>query len=89
MELEYPILEEITKHESAKIIYVITHSKLTNPKNKNKIYNKINSGIQDITRNKPIFNQRKKLEATENNVVFVNFHYNEELDIKPFGRKER
>ena len=88
MELEYPILEEITKHESAKIIYVITHSKLTNPKNKNKIYNKINSGIQDITRNKPIFNQRKKLEATENNVVFVNFHYNEELDIKPFGRKE-
>ena len=87
-ELEYPILEEITKHESAKIIYVITHSEISNPKNKNKIYNRINSGIQSITRNKPIFNQRKKLEATENNVVFVNFYYDEKLDIEPFGRKE-
>ena len=27
MKLEYPMLEEIIKHKSAKIIYVITHSR--------------------------------------------------------------
>jgi hypothetical protein len=36
MELEYPILEEITKHKSAKVIYVMTHSASKNPKNKKK-----------------------------------------------------
>ena len=87
IELEYPILEEITKHESAQVIYVITHSKSKNPKNKNKIYDRINSGIQGITRNKSIFEKRKMFVATENNVVFVNFHYDEDLEIEPFGKK--
>ena len=27
-------------------------------------------------------------EATENNVVFVIFHYEEDLEIEPFGKKE-
>jgi len=88
MELEYPILEEITKHESAKVIYVMTHSKSKNPKNKKKIYDRINSGIQGVTRDKPIFDKIKMFKASENNVVFINFHYDEDLDIEPFGRKE-
>ena len=88
MELEYPILEEITKHESAQIIYVITHSKSKNPKSKNKIFDKINSGIQGVTRNKPICNNIEKFKATERNVVFVNFHYDEDNEIEPFGKKE-
>ena len=88
MELEYPILEEITKHESAKVIYVMTHSKSGNPKNKKKIYDRINSGIQGVARNKPIFDKIKMFEATENNVIFVNFHYDEDLEIEPFGKKE-
>ena len=88
MELEYPILEEITKHESAKVIYVMTHSTSKNPKNKKKIFDRINSGIQGVARNKPIFNKIKMFEATENNVIFVNFHYDEDLEIEPFGKKE-
>ena len=88
MELEYPILEEITKHESAQIIYVITHSKSKNPKSKEKIFDKINSGIQGVTRNKPICNNIEKLRATERNVVFVNFHYDEDNETEPFGKKE-
>ena len=88
MELEYPILEEITKHESAQVIYVMTHSKSKNPKSKNKIFDKINSGIQGITRNKPIYNNIEKFKATERNVVFVNFHYDEDSETEPFGKKE-
>ena len=88
MELEYPILEEISNHESAQIIYVITHSKSKNPKTKQKIFERINSGIQGVTRNKPLFKKIKMFEAKENNVVFVNFHYDEDLDIEPFGNKE-
>ena len=86
--LEYQILEEITKHESAKVIYVMTHSESNNPEKKDKIYTKINSGIQGITREKPIFKKIKMLEANENNVVFVNFHYDDKYKIKPFGKKE-
>ena len=88
MELEYPILEEITKHKSAKVIYVMTHSTSKNPKNKKKVYDRINSGIQGVARNKPIFDKIKMFEATENNVIFVNFHYDEDLEIEPFGKKE-
>ena len=88
MELEYPILEEISKHESAQIIYVITHSKSKNPKTKKKILDRINSGIQGITRGKPLFEKIKMFEANENNVVFVNFHYDEDLEIEPFGKEE-
>ena len=87
MELEYPILEEITNHKSAKVIYVITHSISKNPKNKKKIFDRINSGIQGVTRNKPIFNKIKMFEATENNVIFVNFHYDKDLEKEPFGKK--
>ena len=91
MELEYQILEEISKHESAQLIYVITHSRCQNPsqKSKGKILDRINSGIQGITKNKQI--KKEKLEmfkASENNVVFVNFHQDEDLQIEPFGKKE-
>ena len=87
MELEYPIIEEITKHKSSKLIYVITHSKNNiKQRTKTKIFDRINSGIQGITKNKSI--STKMFKATENNVVFVNFHYDEEFDIEPFGQKE-
>ena len=89
MELEYPMLEEIIKHKSAKIIYVITHSRQTlKQKVKEKIFNRINSGIQGITQNKPIFNKIGKLKANENNVVFVNFHRDNINEIEPFGTRD-
>ena len=89
MELEYPMIEEILKHKTSKIIYVITHSKKDiKPKIKNKVFERINSGIQGITKNKKISNEIEMFKANENNVVFVNFHYDEKFDIEPFGQKE-
>ena len=73
MELEYPTLEEISKQESSKLLYAITYSKPKNQKNKNKIYDRINSGIQGVTKNKSLFEKRKMFEATENNIVIMNF----------------
>lgn len=90
MELEYPIIEEIIKQgKKAKLIYVITHSKL-NPDSraKNRIIDKINSGIYGITKNKPIEKKIKLFKADNNNVVFVNFYKDNENKIPPFGKYE-
>ena len=90
MELEYPIIEEIIKQgKKAKLIYVITHSKL-NPDSraKNRIIDKINSGIYGITKNKPIKNKIGLFKANNNNVVFVNFYKDNENKIPPFGKYE-
>jgi len=87
--LEYPMVEEIIKHESAKIIYVITHSSPNIQKKiKQKIYDRINSGIQGITKDTQIQNKIEKFNASENNVVFVNFLKNDLNGDKPFGQKE-
>ena len=88
MDLEYPILEEISNLESAKIIYVMTRSKSKNPKTKKKIFDRINSRFLGIAWEKPLFDKKEMFEATENNVVFVNFHYDEDLDLEPFGKEE-
>ena len=86
MKLEYPIIEEITKHKTSKIIYVITHSKSNiTGKIKDKILERINSGIKGITK---ISEQIEKFKANDNNVVFVNFHKNVLNDEEPFGKKE-
>lgn len=89
MKLEYPMIEEIVKHESTSLIYVITHS-IPNLKEKSKIkiYDRINSGIQEITTDKLSYDKIKMFKADENNVVFVNFHKREDLNIEPFGQKE-
>ena len=78
-ELEYPIIEEITKHESSKIIYVITRSKPNlNEKNRKQFYEKINTGLQGVTKNKPIQDKIGKFKANENNVIFLNFKKDED-----------
>lgn len=87
--LEYPIFEEIVKHETSKIIYVFTHSSPNiQAKIKNKAYDRINSGIQGITKDTQIENKIEKFKASENNVVFVNFHKNDLNGDEPFGQKE-
>ena len=49
MKLELPMLKEILNHKSSKIIYVITHSHPNlKPKMKNKVLERINSGIKDL-----------------------------------------
>ena len=86
MKLEYPLIEEITKHKTSKLIYVITHSKSNiNEKLKKKIFERINSGIKGITK---IPEQIEKFRADNNNVVFVNFHKNIYIQEEPFGKKE-
>ena len=90
MNLEYPLLEEIIRHKSTKIIYVITFS---NPemtdKSKEKIYYRINTGIKGLTQDTPIFEEAIKFfEASKNNVVFVNFHKELINNIEPFGIKD-
>ena len=53
--------------------------------------NKINSGLQGITKNKPIFNETKNngmLRATVNNVVFVNFHKDFKFNFEKFGTED-
>ena len=88
MELEYPILEEISKNENSKLIYVITKSKPNmNIRRKKIFYDKINSGFQGITKNKPLQKKYNFFKADENNVVFVNFHKDEDTG-EPFGKKE-
>ena len=61
MEIEYLMLDEILKHESSQIIYVLTHS---NPnltgKKKEEIIERINSGIDGIFENKKK-NQKKRI----------------------------
>ena len=61
MEIEYLMLDEILKHESSQIIYVLTHS---NPnltgKKKEEIIERINSGIDGIFENKKK-NEKKRI----------------------------
>ena len=90
-DLEYPMIEEIIKHKSTKIIYVITNSSPNIKDNKKKqVYDRINSGIEGITKNKPIQGKIQMFKANQNNVVFVNFHKYEISDIviEQFGKKE-
>ena len=73
----------------SRLVYVITHSRQTiRQRVKEKIFNRINSGIEGITKNKPIFNKIGKLKADEDNVVFVNFHRDDIDGIEPFGTRE-
>jgi GTP-binding protein EngB required for normal cell division len=86
MKLEYPLIEEITKHKATKIIYVITHSKSNiTEKIKNIIIKRINSGIKGITKNPE---QIEKFKADTNNIIFVNFRKNILIQEEPFGIKE-
>ena len=86
-ELEYLMFEEITKHKSSRLIYVITRSKKNlNEKNKKIIFEKINLGLRG-KKNQCILNNMERIKANDNNVVFVNFR-NDEDNPDVFGKKE-
>ena len=62
MKLEFPMLEEILKHKSSKLIYIITHSPPNlNEKKKNKILEKINSGLKEIFENNELNNKNSNI----------------------------
>ena len=89
---EYPLLEELSKHKSSKIIYVITHSTPNmDDDDKEEYIAKINDGIEGITEGKEIYNESKEggfFFATNNNVVFVNFHKELAHGDEPFGTED-
>ena len=89
LDFEYPIIEEILNHESAKIIYIMTHSNpnMTKKEEENKIRN-LNRGLEKIIEKKAKEDDIRKsgmFRVTKDNVIFVNFHHNYELNFKPFG----
>ena len=64
MKLEFPMLEEILKHKSSKLIYVITHSpSKLNDKKKDRVIDRINSGLKEIFGNNELNknNQKSKI----------------------------
>ena len=88
-DLEFQMLEQITKHKSSKLIYVITRSNQNlSEKNKKKFFEKINSGLNGGAEKKEaIKNNLDMLKANDNNVVFVNFRADDEHPVI-FGKKE-
>ena len=92
MKLEKPLFEEILRHNSSKIIYVMIKSDpdMTQDQAESSIQ-KINSGLQALF-NSNIINENmedeniyEKLKASEDNTVFVNFLKNKSYNKEPFG----
>ena len=81
---EIPILEEIKKHKSSKLIYVITHScEDMDELDKEVVIDSLKEGLNSI-----IQDEENILEPSQDNVVFVNFHYDSKAKFQPFGEKE-
>ena len=90
-ELELPILEEIIKHKSSKIIYVVTHCNKNMTANaKKKKISHIIEGIQGISKkSEKVFHETLPegiLYPSQENVVFVNFHKNSDNNSEPRKR---
>ncbi len=91
--LELPIIEEIIKHQSSKIIYVVTHYKKNDEDDeeeenelKEDYIKKINSGIQSISENSKNNEDIKEfMKASLDNTIFVNFH---DENFKEVGTKQ-
>lgn len=81
---ESPILEEIKKHKSSKIIYVITHSKNNMASREKKDFiRKMKEGLNAI-----IKDEENILEPTLDNVIFLNFFLDPKTNYQPFGEEE-
>ena len=91
--LELPMIEEIIKHQSSKIIYVVTHYKKNDEDDeeeenelKEDYIKKINSGIQSISENSKNNEDIKEfMKASLDNTIFVNFH---DENFKEVGTKQ-
>ena len=85
-ELEYPLIEEITKHKTSKILYIFTHSisNITEKIKKKKIEG-IQTGINKIAK---LPEQKEMFKADNNNIIFINFHKNKLTGEESFGKEE-
>ena len=77
-DLEFMVFKEIVRNENVPIIYILTHSSLKT--DKGEIYDMLNTGIKGVLNKHPeekkeiLQNIKKKMFASENNCVFVNFY---------------
>ena len=84
-ELEFKMFKEIIRHETVPIIYILTHSSAKT--DKEEIYDMLNTGIKGVLNKHPeespqiLANIKKKMFASENNCVFVNFYEEEDEPI--------
>ena len=91
--IEFPLIDEIIKYPSIKIIYVITHSNpnITDILKKDFIDN-INKGLnkkRKINNFEEIKEKiNKQMKASDNNVVFINFKKDIKCDFEEFGKEE-
>ena len=81
-DLEYNMLEQISKQNNSKLLYVLTHS--NKDIDKDEIIDMINIGIKGVLdkhideKNDEIF---RALRANEENCIFVNFHETQNMPI--------
>ena len=81
---ETPIFNEIKNHKSSKIIYVITHCNPNmNDSEKKKFIRAMKEGLNDI-----VEDPEKNLVPSSENVVFLNFHFDNNTNFESFGEKE-
>ena len=77
-ELEFKMFKEILKHDNVPIIYILTHSSLKT--DREEIYDMLNTGIKGVLNKHPeeephiLQKITKKMHASEDNCVFVNFY---------------
>ncbi len=89
-DFEAPIFKKIIEIKEAKIIYVITHSPNLDDDDIEEYINNLNESIDNLSENN-IFKKDEKeeiknmLEATQNNVVFVNFRKDTKTKNDVFG----
>jgi len=81
-DLEYSMIEQISKQNNSKLLYVLTHS--SKDMDKDEIIDMINVGIKGVLdkhkneKNDEIF---RAMKANEENCIFVNFHEKQNMPI--------
>ena len=81
-DLEFDIINEISKQKNSKLLYIFTHS--SKKTDKEEKIDMINVGIKSVLENHKIDNFNEiylKMRAYKDNCIFVNFHEDEDKPI--------
>ena len=77
-DMEYAMINAVSKQEKSKLLYILTHS--TNKTNKDEIIDRINVGLRNILEKNikdDYYSTYLKMRAYKDNCIFVNFHKDE------------
>ena len=86
-DMEYAMINAVSKQEKSKLLYILTHS--TNKTNKDEIIDRINVGLRNILEKNikdDYYSTYLKMRAYKDNCIFVNFHQDENNPV--FGINE-